>query len=503
MTNLRRLSLHEVLLPYDFICQIPTLTNLRELEIKSCDIESMYTYEQVPEEGWDLGTQSSSPNNGLWDDDASPMQSPETQAPVNSTGNPWTSTTSATGLNNLANTTRITHLTLLGIQMSLEPLLVPSNLSGSYFRRYTGGIEYFYRTIVTPSLTYLHTTSFELTSINKIFEDLATSYASSSSLNEENTGEQHPMSNDTEDEASDIFQILNHLCVSCCVRASGADVLLQFLWRFGRGITRLELSNRDDSDSSNQFREWVEGNLSPLVQNLNSSSNSSSSSSSTTRRFLPNLTSYAGPSILLDILYRGRELRDVSIRDRLPKIGRSDWRAEDGDTGTPAVETLLDALEGWGLTNNTSVQQVANALVFGNNQQNQNLNLNINFNQDANLQDLLSHWVANRTPQRSQLSREALEVDMKKLEDVKVAREMAEYLGRTVQMAIRQLGSKGIMLERLELTLVIWDIDLLLMVVNIMPSLKELEIRCYKQGPDEVCVIHELYIFHDRRTKLV
>lgn len=457
MKNLRRLCLTETLLPYDFIIQLPNLTNLKDLEIKSCDIESSYSYVKNDEESSSIPTtRSPSPASSHWDAPTfEPHSQPQLQVHIND----------VTG----TNTTNITHLTLLGIQMSVEPPLFAAHVPSSHVRRYAGGIDYFYRTLISPSLVYIHTTTFELTNIKKVFEDLVPSDQSNTSTeNTENT-ERLEQAHGPDETAEELFNALKHFCISCCIRAPGANDLLPFLWRFGQGITRLELSNKDESENNNLFRDWIEGHMSPLTQ----------ATTTAARRFLPNLTSYAGPSALLDVLYRGRELRDISIRDRLPKVGRSDWRTDDGETGSPAVENLLDALEGWGFTNNNNAQQAATVLVFG----------NASPNQTTNLQDLLSHWIANRTPQRSQLGRDALEIDMKKLEDTKVVREMAEYLGRTVQIALRHLGSKGVMLERLELTLVWWDVDLLWMVVNVMPSLKELEIKCFKQGPDEVCII--------------
>jgi hypothetical protein len=65
-------------------------------------------------------------------------------------------------------------------------------------------------------------------------------------------------------------------------------------------------------------------------------------------------------------------------------------------------------------------------------------------------------------------------------------KEMAEYLWRALHNPLREVAATGVILNRLEFTILRWDLNILWMIINTMPSLKELEIKCLREGPDEV-----------------
>lgn len=65
---------------------------------------------------------------------------------------------------------------------------------------------------------------------------------------------------------------------------------------------------------------------------------------------------------------------------------------------------------------------------------------------------------------------------------------VARQLYEALHPMLRVLNSTGVgsVLERLEFTVLVFDIDLMEMVVSLLPGLHALEIRCLRNGPDEV-----------------
>lgn len=148
-------------------------------------------------------------------------------------------------------------------------------------------------------------------------------------------------------------------------------------------------------------------------------------------RFLPNLTSYTGPSVLIEPISQGRPLSGIKVLDRVnrPRLPLSD--------------------------------DVAQILI-----------------QQAQQQQLAGHPFLSPQPW--------LEEGPDREE--KIDQEVTRYLSKVLQRTIQMLCSNGAHLTRLEASTVRWDVDILWMLKEKMPNLMILSIYCQKSGPDDVCV---------------
>ena len=145
----------------------------------------------------------------------------------------------------------------------------------------------------------------------------------------------------------------------------------------------------------------------------------------------PNLSSYYGPSSLVAVLQPGRPLQDIRIRD------------------------IVHAPR-WPLSTETVTMLLTQAAVQA----------------QAGLPYLsLSPWLDDLS-------------DSERTRRIEV--EMGEYKGKLLKHTIHQLSVAGINLRKLECEIMRWDEDLLWMLVQHQPQVRDLRITCTSHGPDEV-----------------
>jgi hypothetical protein len=148
----------------------------------------------------------------------------------------------------------------------------------------------------------------------------------------------------------------------------------------------------------------------------------------------PNLGSYYGPSSLVGVLQPGRPLQDIRIRD------------------------IVHAPR-WPLSTETITMLLTQAAVQA----------------QAGLPYLsLSPWLD----------------DLSDIERTRrIEEEMGEYKGKLLKHTIHQLSVAGINLRKLECEIMRWDEDLLWMLVQHQPQVRDLRIACTSHGPNEVCFV--------------
>jgi len=161
----------------------------------------------------------------------------------------------------------------------------------------------------------------------------------------------------------------------------------------------------------------------------------------------PNLSSYYGPSSLVGVLQPGRPLQDIRIRD------------------------IVHAPR-WPLTTETITMLLTQAAVQA----------------QAGLPYLsLSPWLDDLSD--SERTR-------------RIEEEMGEYKGKLLKHTIHQLSVAGINVRKLECEIMRWDEDLLWMLVQHQPQVRDLRIACTSHGPDEVCFLSIVSLVKHQATQL-
>ena len=145
----------------------------------------------------------------------------------------------------------------------------------------------------------------------------------------------------------------------------------------------------------------------------------------------PNLGSYYGPSSLVSVFQPGRPLQDIRIRDIV--------HAPRWPLSTETITMLLTQ---------ASVQAQAGLPYLS-----------------------LSPWLDDLSD--SERTR-------------RIEEEMGEYKGKLLKHTIHQLSLAGISLRKLECEIMRWDEDLLWMLVQHQPQVRDLRIACMSDGPNEV-----------------
>lgn len=431
MTNLRKLSLSNVILPGELINALPDLQNLEELELERCRAETILVLDQTPISD-QLVNQRIQEGNGIQVQLLMGDQSSnEAGVPLfNSTTPRWPP--------------RLTRVSLSGIASA--PTMFDFRMHGgamSYDFTRLDGVEQLYATIISPHLCSLRTTS---EAFRTVFE------AYKKALLVTNATDEHYIPSQLTD-----FRIVYSNA------DGGARRLFDFLESFGHRLSHLEIA------------ETTKEECVDLVMLLRDRLGMASHSFEDAKPFLQSLQSFTGPSCLAPLFFQAANIKSLCIRDSFSKVANDIlWR--DG-THPGAIFP--------GATNGTMHFHLA-----------QNV-----FALPSNHTALSpsTEWGAVYNffgpPEQGAHPKAHL---MERIE-----RQVTKYLTNALHTTVSSLKTLAGALERLEFTVVRWDIDSLWMIVQELPQLTALEIRCLTEGPDSQLFESFWGIFLRRLPKLV
>ncbi|KAG8818806.1 hypothetical protein FRC17_010698 [Serendipita sp. 399] len=473
MKNLKILALSHLLIPNKLVTALTDFPYLEEVDIRWCKTESICTI--VP---------TLDPSNTATEeprDDESCEDSSDGEKRVTAEGSAHISAHTYPSSSSLPTPTdpevnkplrgalwppSLTRLTLIGVTVAPTVFnLTPSSETTSYNIARRSGLDELYSTCVSPNLKYLRTSSPDLVPILEAYERALTAQRSHTPGQDESGDEPSLM------EPSQ----LEDFRISFCSRDRGANRLVDFLETHGAQVTHLEIANTTGEESQELARLFDERIV----------TSSSIRSTVGVGALLPSLRSYSGPSCLAVYFSTIGDVRDMDFQDCLGKLANDAAWCEGNQDGLLPIVT---SAHGHGPTIHAVPQSWSQGEATANvgpPQQTFNLinPLSISPNHVPVLDNgdqQLGTFSLHLTISRQHRSDARTGILTSRLE-----REVEQYLSGAFHRAMKDLMPySGMPLERLSFAIVKWDIDLLWMIVNIMPQLLSLEIRCLREGPD-------------------
>ena len=326
---------------------------------------------------------------------------------------------------------RLTRVSVSGM-VSVPPMFdFRMHGDGAYDVTRIDGVEQLYATIISPHLRFLRTTS-------EAFKGIFEAYKRALLIANSDTEEHYIPSQLTD------FRIVYSNA------DGGARRLFDLLESFGHRLHHLEIAETTKEECVDfvmlirdrlGMAPFTLANLMPF-----------SGSHSTSTPFLESLQSFTGPSCLAPLFFQASNIKSLCIRDSFSKVANDIlWR-----DGTHHGALLPGAVNGPMLSHlaqnifGTPVQPTQDWTIFHN----------------TPTHDQAAH------PKAYLLER--------------IERQVTTYLTNALHTNASTFKGLAGALERLEFTVVRWDIDLLWMVVNELPQLTGLEIRCLSEAPDSV-----------------
>ncbi|KAG8819045.1 hypothetical protein FRC18_012213 [Serendipita sp. 400] len=475
MKNLKILVLSQLLIPNNLVTALAEFPYLEEVDIRWCKTESICTI--VPTAGPPTATTEDARDDESYEDssDGERRGAAEVSAHISAHTYPSSSSLSAPTDSDTKNILRgdiwppsLTRLTLIGVTVAPTVFnLTPGNETTSYHIARQSGLDELYSICVSPNLRYLRTSSPDLVPILEAYERALTSQRSSDPEQEDN-GDDAPLMHPSQ---------LQEFRISFCSRDRGANRLVDFLDTHGAQITHLEIANTTSEESQELSRLLDERSSSMLLTRPTIGVNI----------FLPSLQSYNGPSCLAVYFLSIGDVKEMDFQDCLGKLANdSAWRDGNHDGLLPIVtaahghgSTIHAVPQSWShgesTTNVGVVQQTFNQ-AFNPGLSMSSNNVFVSEAEDHRSMSAISGATGSRVL-RPDARNNAIAL--------RLEREVELYLSGAFHRAMKDLlPYSGMLLEKLSLSIVRWDIDLLWMIVNITPQLLSLEIRCLREGPD-------------------